>query len=288
MNKMYYDRQFLPVHYIPEMPLIDRLIHANSKRKNSYKLSAFIDVRTLDEHFAKPVEASECASKKSAWAFYIPNDTCPLNYRELALWFVLWSVKPEHSKPYFSAAFSGLDKLAGLGKRQASEVADRLEDEGLIMVKRTEGWPWFYLHPFEQYASWFVPLTGREVPAEFIAAHEQATKETVPPVPPSPSIVSQPIALPVTKQEPKEWSPIIPTLDQIANGFELTSGREFAKEALIMLNEAIPVATRKTGTWNAERWWKLAEAKGEKPFYDPANAIVIQAAHAKMGNRLNN
>lgn len=168
MNVMFDDRQYLLVPDA-DILLVERLMIGNNNRKNPYDLSSIIDPRTLENH-DNVLHDNIKVNSKNGWAFYFPTNDCPLNYRELSLWFVLWSIQPRHNERYFQQSFTGLERLVGLGARQASELASRLEERNLIKVFRTEGWPWFYLLDYGHTQEWFKPLASKTIPAEILEA----------------------------------------------------------------------------------------------------------------------
>jgi hypothetical protein len=253
MNIMYADRQYLLVPHA-DVSLVERLILGNNLRKNPYKLW-FIDDRTMKAHHDNLPDADQITTRHG-WAFYMPTRECPLTYRELAVWFMLWSIQGKHKTLYFQQSFTGLETLLGLGRRQASELADRLEEpHHLIKVVRTEGWPWFYLFPFAPYDKWFVPLQSNAVPKEILELEKLRKEQSPEP--------SQKVIQPEAKQ------PVTPQYS--------------AEEALVMLNEAIPKVVRNSGFYVANRWWnKEVEMFGTIANYREEDALVIQEAHAKL------
>src|SRR5437867_3623760 len=140
---MFDDRQYLIVPYA-ECPLIERLLLGNRARKHPYDFW-FLDERTIASHIPN-LDAIKIVAK-SAWAFYMPAKDCPLNYRELSLWFVLYSIGNEKGQ-CFQQSFNGLEKLTGLGEEQASVLSDKLVSLKLIEVERSgkHRYPWFFLH----------------------------------------------------------------------------------------------------------------------------------------------
>lgn len=175
MNIMFYDRQFLIVPHPADQTknLVERLIMGNSMRNNPYDLTTIIDKRTLGNYYEPAPDESELKAKKG-WAFYIPSKECPLDYRELSLWFMLFSLHRARklTSPYFQNSFAGLEKLLGLGQRQAVILADRLVARDLIMVDRSRTLPWFYLHDPTPFEHWFRPSSDNSIPAQFLQAEE--------------------------------------------------------------------------------------------------------------------
>jgi hypothetical protein len=191
MNVMFADRQFVLIPYVKGLSLIDRILLGNQHRRNPKDLAALkIDPKVMGRH--RDVADVPGDYVKKAYAFYWPTNDCPMTYRELALWFMLWSIQPAKAKenpdhPHtFWNAYAGLEDLIGVGLREMPGIADGLQHHGLIEHENAS----WYLEDYQPYAGWFLAKeeTGK-IPAKFLEREKQrmAAKAIPEPITPTPA-----------------------------------------------------------------------------------------------------
>lgn len=259
MNIMFDDRQFLLVPWVDgETPLAERLAIANQRRSNPFKL-AFLDDRTERKYR----QSDKPASEKGKWAFYLPKESCPLNYRELALWFVLWSIKPKN-EPYFASSLSGIEKLVGLGKRQAYILARRLEERRLIAFDTSGRSTWFCLRPYTlEHADWFRPIN--EIPKRILIYFETLESESSGNEERTQNIKMHP--------EPTPAPPV-----NIANMTVME-----CEDLLNELNTSIPPNIKERGGVIGRRhYWNSAKERGYSPTYNDEDGIVVKQLNDRI------
>lgn len=170
MNAMYDDRLYLPIPNFcqTDFTLYQRLVLAN--KLSSYPIDLwFLDPDTVAKH-----ERIEYVPPKGyTWSFYQPTRDCPLDWRELAVWFVLWSLAlGSKRRPgpgmVFQSSLAGVEALLGLGQREAKPLCLRLKERELIDLEIGSRWTWFMLNPYEPFAHWFEEVnTGAAMPERF-------------------------------------------------------------------------------------------------------------------------
>ena len=165
MNTMYADRYFLPIRNFTGkgFTLVEQIIYSNEYLYEPFDLTEWgIDPVTINKYKVLTPDKP----KKCAWAFYLPSKVCPLRYRALAMWFGLWSlalgVKDKQGRVSkakgrrFNNALVGLEKILGLGQREAKPLCEELALQGLISFQtRPFRNAEFELADCLPYAHWF-------------------------------------------------------------------------------------------------------------------------------------
>lgn len=182
MNSIFDDRLFLPVPTFSQsgFTLYERIVLANSLAKYPIDLW-FLDRKTISKYQAlvwdQPIT--------HGWSLYMPTRDCPIDFRENAMWSILWSVaKGTKLRPgkgtQFKDWLAGFEKMIGLGQREAKTLCERLKDRGMIDVKFGSGFQHtcFKLNDPEPYRQWFASReSDNEFPAEWNQQTEQVEQE---------------------------------------------------------------------------------------------------------------